>query len=133
MKQIARSKFNSSEDDSIIFCAIEELPKLPRIRRSRDIIGTIYMRNIKQMKHEGQFRDENLNGFLGILNYKYKDNMDYANTFFLPTVQEKNFEPDYIKLVMRSRLRDKTIFDLDNYFVLNHIGDFHWGIIHISP
>ena len=59
--------------------------------------------------------------------------MDYANIFFLPTVQEKNFEPDYIKLVMRSRLRDKTIFDLDNYFVLNHIGDFHWGIIHISP
>ena len=91
------------------------------------------MKNIKEIRTGGKFRDEILNGFLGILNFKYNDKMDYANTFFLPKVKELNFDADYIKLVMRSRLRNKSIFDLNDYFVLNHIGDDHWGIIHILP
>ena len=34
---------------------------------------------------------------------------------------------------MRSRIQGETIFDLDNYFVLNHIPPLHWGIIYVLP
>ena len=34
---------------------------------------------------------------------------------------------------MRWRIQRKTIFDLDNYFVLNYTPPLHWGIIHVLP
>ena len=82
VRQIAQEEFNSSKNDNTIFCRIRELLKLPRIRRSRDIIGSIFMKKIKEMKPGGKFRDKILNGFLGILKFKYNDKMNYANTFF---------------------------------------------------
>ena len=60
--------------------------------------------------------------------------MDYTNTYFsLPKVEALNFDADYIKFVMRSRLSNKSIFDLNDYLVLYHIKVDHCGIIHVLP
>ena len=133
VRQIAEEEFNSSKNDNTIFCRIRELQKLPRIRRSREITGLKFIKNIEDMRPGGKFRDGILNGFLCILNFKYNDKMDYANIFFSPEVKELNFDADYIKLVTRSRLRYTSIFDFNGYLFLNHIGDDHWGIIHVLP
>ena len=58
--------------------------------------------------------------------------MDFANSFFLDSVREKHYARNYTSLRMRTRIEDKSIFDLENYFVLNHIPPEHWGIIHVS-
>ena len=84
------------------------------------------------MKPGKYFTDVILTGFLAILNYKYTNTMDFSNTYFLEKFKEHNYSPDYVSRVMRTRLKNKTIFDLDNYFVLNHIPPNHWGIIHVS-
>ena len=59
--------------------------------------------------------------------------MDFANTKFLVSARQKDYDERFISLVMRSRIQGKTIFDLDNYFVLNHIPPLHWGVIHVLP
>ena len=124
------ANLGTNEDD--VFCEIGALPRLPRIRQQVKINNDIRMKDIYHMKPGEFFTDIVLTGFLSLLNYKYKDTMDFSNTYFLEKVKEYKYSPDYISRVMRTRLRNKTIFDLDNYFVLNHIPPVHWGIIHVS-
>lgn len=135
-QQLAHEYMNSdvnlgmNEDD--VFCEIGELPRLPKIRQQVKIDNDIRMKDIYHMKLGEIFTDIVLTGFLGILNYKYTDTMDFSNTYFLEKVKQLNYNPDYMLRVMRTRLRNKTIFDLDNYFVPNHIPPYHWRIIHVS-
>ena len=90
------------------------------------------MRDIFHMIPGEYFTDPILNGFLGIMNYRYTNTMDFENTFFLNSVRGDHYTPNYISLCMRTRVKEKTIFDLENYFVLNHIPPLYWGIIHVS-
>ena len=108
-----------------MFCKIGALPRLPKIRQQVKIDNDILMIYMYHMKPGEYFTDIVLTGFLGILNYKYTDTMDFSNTYFLQKVKDHNYSPDYILRVMRTRLRNKTIFDLDNYFVPNHIPPNH--------
>ena len=59
--------------------------------------------------------------------------MDFSNTKFSVSARQKDYDERFISLVMKSRIQGKNIFDLDNYFVLNHIPPLHWGIIHVLP
>ena len=83
MRHLADEAFNSTMDDSYDFCNITEHSKLPTMRGQYDLSNPIHMRDIKQMRDGKEFTDLNVNGFVSILNYKYKDEMDYANTHFL--------------------------------------------------
>ena len=134
MQQKADKCMNSyrdpNMDDNTVFCKINPLPRLPRVRQ-QDIGDIIRMRDVFCMRPEQYFTDAVLTGFLGILNYNHKNTMDFANTFFLDDVKRSNYNPDYVSRLMRTRIKDKTIFDLENYFVLNHIPPVHWGIIHV--
>ena len=119
-------------EEGRIFGIIKERPKHPR-RQREDIIDTTFMRDIHHMGNGQFFTDKTLDGFLGILNYKYRYKMDFSNTQFLVSAREKDYNQRFISLVMRLRIKRKTIFDLDNYFVLNHIPPLHWGVIHVLP
>ena len=130
-QQLAQECMNSdanlgmNNDD--VFCEIGALPSFPRVRLRVKISNDIRMKDIYHMKPGELFTDIVLTGFLGILNYKYTDTMDFSNTYFLEKVKGHNYSPDYVSFVMRMRLKNKTIFDLDNYFVLNHIPPNHGG------
>ena len=58
--------------------------------------------------------------------------MDFANTFFLDSVRRNHYSQNCTSLCMRTRIENKSIFDLENYFLLNHIPSDHWVIIHVS-
>ena len=79
------------------------------------------------------FIDATLDGFLGILNYKYEYRMEVANIYFVVSAREKELNQRHISLVIMSSSQGGTIFDFDKYFVLNHIPPLHWGIIHVLP
>ena len=67
------------------------------------------------------------------MNYNYQYKMNFSDKNFLVNSREKDYGQMFVSLVMRSRIQGKTIFDLDNYFVLNHINPVHWEIIHVLP
>ena len=115
---------NPGMEEGRIFGIIEERSLYPRRQRG-DIIDTIFMRDVHHMGNGQFFTDETLDGFLGILNYKYEYKMDFANTKFLVGARENEYNQSHILLVTRSRVQGGTISDLDNYFVLNHITPLH--------
>ena len=61
------------------------------------------------------------------------DWLDFSNKKLLVSARQKDYDQRCISLLMRSKIQGKTLFDLDNYFVLNHIPPLHWGIIHVLP
>ena len=87
MKQLADEYMNQdmavrvNEFDT--FCEIDALPRLSRQRQRAQMGDIIRMRDIFHMSPGKYFTDPILNGFFQILNYSYKNTMDFANTFFL--------------------------------------------------
>ena len=75
MQQKADKCMNSyrdpNMDENTVFCPINPLPRLPRVRQ-QDIGDLIRMRDVFCMRPEQYFTDAVLTGFLGILNYNYK-------------------------------------------------------------
>ena len=75
MQERAHKQMNSFHDPGMeegrIFGIIQEQPKHTRRQRG-DIIDTIFMRDIHHMENGQSFADTTLDGFLGILNYKYR-------------------------------------------------------------
>ena len=118
-------------DEGIIFGIIKERPKQPT-RLSQDTIDTIGMKDIHQMGNGKFFTDAKLDGFLGILSCKNRYKIDLANIKFLVSARQKDYNQRFISIVMRSRNQGETIFDLGNYFVLNHTPPLPWGVIHVS-
>ena len=47
--------------------------------------------------------------------------MDFANSFFLDSVRTNDYAQNYVSVCMRTRIENKSVFDLENYFMLNHI------------
>ena len=91
----------------------------------------IYIKYNNQIIYKNYVTDLTFDGCLGILNCNHKDKMDFANTKFPKNTKTKNYQIIRIKLTMISRCQDTAIFDLDNYFVLNHITPLHWGFVHV--
>ena len=136
MKQLADEYMNQDTavrvNELDTFCEIDALPRLSGQRQRAQKGDIIRMRDIFHMSPGEYFTDPILNGFFQILNYSYKNTMDFANTFFLDSARIKDYAQHYVSVHMRTRIENKSIFDLENYFVLNHIHSDHWGIIHVS-
>ena len=99
MKQLADEYMNPDADPSMdeleTFCEINALPRLPERRQRARNGNIIRMRDIYHMRPGEYFTDPILNGFLEILNYRYNNTMDFANSFFLDSVREKHYAQNY--------------------------------------
>ena len=93
MQQLAHECINSyaylGMNENDVLCEIGALPRLPRLRQNAEIADNIHMRDIFHMKPGEFLTDATLTGFLGILNYNYKNTMDFLNTFFLEKIKRK--------------------------------------------
>ena len=89
-----------------MFGIIKERPTHTR-RQRQDIIDAIFTRYIHRMGNGQFFTDTTSDGFRGILNYKYRYKIDFANTKLLVSARQKDYDQRLISLVMRSRIQGK--------------------------